>query len=66
MGSDNLGFSQASYSRLPLKDVLAENLPFILTTDTGVSGIEHARLHINSNSEKHICDLSFSPKPAIE
>ncbi|PKL49261.1 MAG: hypothetical protein CVV42_06960 [Candidatus Riflebacteria bacterium HGW-Riflebacteria-2] len=41
-GCRNLGFAQASYSNQSLEQALAENLPFIITTETGISGIEHA------------------------
>lgn len=41
-GCRNLGFPEAAYSSLPLEQVLAENLPFIVTVSTGITGIEHA------------------------
>jgi len=41
-GCRNLGFPEAAYSSLPLEKILAENLPFIITTSVGIARVEHA------------------------
>lgn len=41
-GCRNLGFPEAAYSSLSLEQVLAENLPFIITTSVGIARVEHA------------------------
>ncbi|PKL49571.1 MAG: hypothetical protein CVV42_06200 [Candidatus Riflebacteria bacterium HGW-Riflebacteria-2] len=41
-GCRNLGFPEASYSSKSLSEILDENLPFIITTSTGIANVEHA------------------------